>query len=143
MTIIVICKPSIREATHKKNWWTKYAPLRSRGRGTQTLVVRPLKNTFLRLSSLIICEITFLKIIFQSEIFGPPLRVKVNSVTTTVKGKLYQINIYIQPVSYKRYFRCNNCLLLLVYTINLSLSLCTDLVDPPPMGTFYMKHKVL
>ena len=44
----------------------------------------------------------------------------------------------IQPVSYKRYFRCNNCLLLLVYTINLSLS--TALVDPPPMGTFYMKH---
>ena len=28
--------------------------------------------------------------------------------------------------------------LLLVYTINLSLS--TDLVEPPPMGTFYMKH---
>ena len=25
-----------------------------------------------------------------------------------------------------------------IYTINLSLS--TDLVDPPPMGTFYMKH---
>ena len=46
----------------------------------------------------------------------------------------------IQSVSYKRYFRCNNCFLLLVYTINLSLS--TDLVDPPPMGTFYMKHAV-
>ena len=45
---------------------------------------------------------------------------------------------YIQPVSYKRYFRCNNCFLLLVYTINLSLR--TDLVEPPPMGTFYMKH---
>ena len=45
---------------------------------------------------------------------------------------------YVQPVSYKRYFRCNNFLLLLVYTINLSLS--TDLVDPPPMGTCYMKH---
>ena len=28
-------------------------------------------------------------------------------------------NWYIQPVSYKRYFRCNNCLLLLVYTIHL------------------------
>ena len=36
------------------------------------------------------------------------------------------------------YFRCNNCFLLLVYTIHLSLS--TDLVDPPPMGTIYMKH---
>ena len=44
----------------------------------------------------------------------------------------------VQPVSYKRYFRCNNCFLLLMYTINLSLS--TDLVDPPPIGTFYMKH---
>ena len=44
----------------------------------------------------------------------------------------------LQPVSYKRYFRCNNCFLLLVYTIHLSLS--TELVDPPPMGTFYMKH---
>ena len=49
-----------------------------------------------------------------------------------------KIFIDIQPVLYKRYFRCNNCFLLLVYTINLSLS--TDLVDPPPMGTFYMKH---
>ena len=29
---------------------------------------------------------------------------------------------YLQPVSYKRYFRCNNCFLLLVYTIHLSLS---------------------
>ena len=36
----------------------------------------------------------------------------------------------LQPVSYKRYFRCNNCFLLLVYTINLSQS--KDLVDPPP-----------
>ena len=44
----------------------------------------------------------------------------------------------VQPVSYKRYFRCNNCFLLLVYIIHLSLS--TDLVDPPPMGTIYMKH---
>ena len=50
----------------------------------------------------------------------------------------FTINCNIQPVSYKKYFRCNNCFLLLVYTINLSLS--TDLVDPPPMGTFYMKH---
>ena len=47
----------------------------------------------------------------------------------------------IQPFSYKRYFQCNNCFLLLVYTINLSLS--TELVDPPPMGTFYMKHALL
>ena len=47
----------------------------------------------------------------------------------------------IQPVSYKRYFRCNSCFLLLVYTINPSLS--TDLVDPPPMRTFYMKSAVL
>ena len=44
----------------------------------------------------------------------------------------------LQPVSYKRYFRCNNCFLLLVYTFHLSLS--TDLEDPPPMGTIYMKH---
>ena len=47
---------------------------------------------------------------------------------------------YVQPVSYKRYFRCNNSFLLLVFTINRSLS--TDLVDPPPMGTFYMKHEL-
>ena len=33
---------------------------------------------------------------------------------------------------------CINCFLLLVYTINLSLS--TDLVDSPPIRTFYMKH---
>ena len=46
----------------------------------------------------------------------------------------------IQPVSYKRYFRCNNCFLLLVYTIHLSLS--TNLVDPPPMRTIYMKHSL-
>ena len=36
------------------------------------------------------------------------------------------------------YFRCNNWFLLLVYTIHLSLS--TNLVDPPPMRTIYMKH---
>ena len=46
-----------------------------------------------------------------------------------------QSTFLIQPVSYKRYFRCNNCLLLLVYTIHLSLS--TNLIDPPPI---YMKH---
>ena len=46
--------------------------------------------------------------------------------------------IYIQPFSYARYFWCNNWFLHLVYIIHLSLS--TDLVDPPPMGTFYMKH---
>ena len=44
----------------------------------------------------------------------------------------------LQPVSYKRYFWCNNCFLLLVYNIHLSLS--TNLVDPPPMRTIYMKH---
>ena len=44
----------------------------------------------------------------------------------------------VQPVSYKRYFRYNNCFLLLMYTINPSLS--TNLVDPPPMRTIYMKH---
>ena len=44
----------------------------------------------------------------------------------------------IQPVSYKWFFRCNYCLLLLVYTIHLSLS--TDLIDPPSMGTIYIKH---
>ena len=48
------------------------------------------------------------------------------------------VEFKIQPVSYKRYFRFNNCFLLLVYTIHLSLS--TNLVDPPPMGTIYMKH---
>ena len=42
---------------------------------------------------------------------------------------IHQLYILVQPVSYKRYFRCNNCFLLLVYTINLSLSM--DLVDPP------------
>ena len=48
------------------------------------------------------------------------------------------VAIQIQPVSYKRFFRCNNCFLLLVYTIHLSLS--TDLVDTSPIGTIYMKH---
>ena len=55
---------------------------------------------------------------------------------------LYNVHInectfYIQPVSHKRYFRCNNCVLLLVYAINLSLS--TDLVDPYGENTFSMK----
>ena len=65
----------------------------------------------------------------------PPL-----SGPTTKKTTFFYVclPLEIQPVSYKRYFRCNNCFLLLVYTINLSLS--TDLVDPPPMGTFYMKN---
>ena len=45
------------------------------------------------------------------------------------------INIHnIQPV-----LRCNNCFLLLVYTIRIHPSLSTDLVDPPPKGTIYMK----
>ena len=44
---------------------------------------------------------------------------------------------YIQPVSYKRYFLCNNCVLLLVYAINLSLS--TDLVDHYGENTFSVK----
>ena len=48
-----------------------------------------------------------------------------------------QVYIYIQPVSFKRYFRCNNCVLLLVYAINLSLS--TDLVDPYGENTFSVK----
>ena len=48
---------------------------------------------------------------------------------------LYKVyETFKRQVSYKRYFRCNNCFLLLVYTIHLSLS--TDLVDPSPMGTF-------
>ena len=47
-------------------------------------------------------------------------------------------NHQLQHVSYKRYFRCNNCFLLLVYTTHLSLN--TNLVDPPPMRTIYMKH---
>ena len=50
----------------------------------------------------------------------------------------YFLENNIQAVSYKRYFRCNICFLLLVYTIHLSL--CTSLVDPPSMGTIYMKH---
>ena len=38
-------------------------------------------------------------------------------------------------MSYKRFFRCNDCFLLLVYIIHLSL------VDPPPrLGTIYLKH---
>ena len=36
------------------------------------------------------------------------------------------------------FFQCNTCLLLLVYTIHLSLS--TDSVDSPTMETIYMKH---
>ena len=46
----------------------------------------------------------------------------------------------LQPVSYKRYFRCNKCFLLLVHTIHLSLS--TNLVDPSPMRTIYVKHSL-
>ena len=46
-------------------------------------------------------------------------------------------SFYIQPVSYKRYFWCNNCVLLLVYAINLSLN--TDLVDPYGENTFSVK----
>ena len=49
--------------------------------------------------------------------------------------------LQIQPVLYKRYFRCNNCFLLLVYTINLSLS--TDLVDPPPIEPFIWSTRYL
>ena len=45
--------------------------------------------------------------------------------------------LLLQPVSYKRYFRCYNCVLLLVYAINLSLS--TDLVDPYGENTFSKK----
>ena len=48
--------------------------------------------------------------------------------------------IVLQPVSYKRYFRCKNCVLLLVYAINLSLS--TDLVDPYGENTFSVKPPV-
>ena len=43
----------------------------------------------------------------------------------------------VQPVSYKRYYRCNNCVLLLVYAINISLR--TDLVDPYGENTFSVK----
>ena len=49
--------------------------------------------------------------------------------------------IIIQPVSYKRYFRCNNCVLLLLYAINLSLS--TDLVDPYSENTSSVKPPLL
>ena len=57
-----------------------------------------------------------------------------------IRGTRFWVNYFmeLQPVSYKRYFRCNNCFLILVYTIHLSLS--TNLVDPPPMRTIYMKH---
>ena len=61
--------------------------------------------------------------------------IKVIELLSTMKGGKSN---ELQPVAYKRYFRCNNCFLLLVYTIHLSLS--TNLVDPPPMHTIYMKH---
>jgi len=54
-----------------------------------------------------------------------------------LNGKPFLILFHIQPVSYKRYFRCNNCVLLLVHAINLSLS--TDLVDPYGENTFSVK----
>ena len=42
-------------------------------------------------------------------------------------------------IAYKSFLRCNNSVLLLVYTIHLSL--IKDSVDPPPpMGTIYVKH---
>ena len=56
-----------------------------------------------------------------------------------ILSKVYET--FKRQVSYKRYFRCNNCFLLLVYTIHLSLS--TDLADPPPIGKFYMKHALV
>ena len=59
-------------------------------------------------------------------------------VTKSLDPHCWWVSQDLQPVSYKRYFRCNNCFLLLVYTIHISLS--TNLVDPPPMGTIYMKH---
>ena len=34
---------------------------------------------------------------------------------------LLEMALHIQPVSYKRYFRCNNCFLLLVYTMKHAL----------------------
>ena len=40
----------------------------------------------------------------------------------------------LQPMPYKRFFRCNNYFLLLVYTIT------GNRVDPPPIETVYMKH---
>ena len=43
----------------------------------------------------------------------------------------------VQPVSYKRYFRCNNRVPLPVYAINPSPS--TDLVDPYGENTFSVK----
>ena len=51
--------------------------------------------------------------------------------------KPHSLKLVKKLVSYQRYFLCNNCFLLLVYNINLS---STDFVDPPPMGTFFMKH---
>ena len=60
-----------------------------------------------------------------------------NVTLTICRNRVLQI----QPVSYKSYFRCNNCFLLLVYTIHLSL--ITNLVDPPPMRTIYMKHPLV
>ena len=52
-----------------------------------------------------------------------------------IHGPTFQL----QPVSYKRYFRCNNCFLLLVYTIHLSLS---TKVDPPPMPYHLFKTHI-
>ena len=52
-----------------------------------------------------------------------------------IHGPTFQL----QPVSYKRYFRCNNGFLLLVYTIHLSLS---TKVDPPPMPYHLFKTHV-
>ena len=68
----------------------------------------------------------------SSEKRGVPL-----PLHTLFTVSVFDWTLNLEPVSYKRYFRCN-CFLLLMYTINLSLS--EDFVDPPPMGTFYMKH---
>ena len=50
----------------------------------------------------------------------------------------FRIYLRTRANTHARVVLTTYCFLLLVNTINISLS--TDLVDPPPMGTFYMKH---
>ena len=82
--------------------------------------------------------INYIYYLYQVKFFYCSVTLQYFVLSPPKMSGLKEYSFYIQPVSYKRYFRCNNCILLLVYTIHLSLS--TKLVDPPPMGTIYMRH---
>ena len=96
------------------------------------LVVRPLKKHFfyvclplLVLSTFTIIYECWLQIIKSYQTYS--LLSQISSFFHIIKGGIFPLltkwrgfwkrHVIIQPFSYKRYFRCNNCFLLLVYTI--------------------------